>query len=52
VLYEWLRKHELLPSYFKVAGISEHPVPPMPAVNGKHVEAQEVHQVGETSDAQ
>ena len=50
VLYEWLRTHELLPSYFKVEGISEHAVPPLPSVNGKPVEAREVNQVGETSD--
>ena len=31
VLYEWLRKHELLPTYFRVEGISEHPVPLAPA---------------------
>ena len=52
VLYEWLRKHELLPGYFKVAGISEHPVPTAPSVNGKQVGSQEVHQVGEALDAQ
>jgi hypothetical protein len=50
VLYEWLRKHELLPSYFKVEGTSEHAVPPLPSVNGKPVDAREVNQVGETSD--
>ena len=51
VLYDWLRKHELLPSFFKVAGISEHPVPQAPSVNGKSTEAREVHQVGESLDA-
>src|SRR5439155_20286785 len=30
VLYEWLRKHELLPTYFRVVGISELPVPIAP----------------------
>ena len=51
VLYDWLRKHDLLPEYFKVAGISEHPVPQPPSVNGKSTEAREVHQVGEALDA-
>ena len=47
VLYEWLRKHDLLPKFFKVEGISEHPVPPLPSVNGKFAESMEVHQVGQ-----
>src|SRR3954468_24838671 len=45
VLYEWLRKHEFLPTYFKAEGISEHPVPPLPSMNGKPSDAREVHQV-------
>lgn len=32
VLYEWLRRHDLLPTYFKVEGMSEHPVPQPPAI--------------------
>src|SRR3954464_6295656 len=31
VLYEWLRKNDLLPTYFRVEGISEHAVPPAPS---------------------
>jgi hypothetical protein len=49
-LYEWLRKYELLPTYFKVAAISEHPVPQLPSVNGKPTGGREVNQVGETLD--
>jgi hypothetical protein len=49
-LYDWLRKHDLLPTYFKVAGISEHPVPMPSSENGKAVGAREVNQVGETMD--
>ena len=49
-LYDWLRKHELLPTYFKVAAISEHSVP-MPSENGKAgATTREVNQVGETMD--
>jgi hypothetical protein len=50
VLYEWLRKHELLPTFFKAEGISEHPVPPLPSMNGKASDAREVHQVGQSLD--
>jgi len=50
VLYEWLRKHELLPTYFKAEGISEHPVPPLPSVNGKAIEIREVHEIGQSRD--
>jgi hypothetical protein len=50
VLYDWLRKHELLPTFFKAEGISEHPVPPLPSMNGKASDAREVHQVGESLD--
>ena len=50
VLYEWLRKHDLLPKFFKVEGISEQPVPPLPSVNGKFSESMEVHQVGQGRD--
>ena len=50
VLYEWLRKHELLPTYFKAEGISEHPVPPLPSMNGKASDSREVHQVGQSLD--
>jgi len=49
-LYDWLRKHELLPTYFKVAAISEHSVPAPSSVNGKSTGAREVNQVGETMD--
>ena len=49
-LYDWLRKHELLPTYFKVAAISEHSVPAPPSMNGRNVDAREVNQVGETMD--
>jgi hypothetical protein len=31
VVLDWLRKHNLLPTYFRVEGISEHPVPLAPA---------------------
>jgi len=47
VLYEWLRKNELLPHYFKVEGISEHPVPELPSVMSGG-EGREVNQLGET----
>jgi len=50
VIYDWLRRHELLPTYFRVEGISEHPVPAPPSMNGKHVDAREVHEIG-TPDA-
>ncbi|MDB5322740.1 MAG: hypothetical protein JWN40_4371 [Phycisphaerales bacterium] len=50
VLYDWLRKHELLPTFFKAEGISEHPVPPLPSMNGKASDSREVHQVGESLD--
>src|SRR3954467_2215144 len=50
VLYDWLGRHELLPTYFKVAGISEHPVP-VPPSNGKAASAREVNQVGENFDS-
>ena len=50
VLYEWLRKHELLPTYFKAEGISEHPVPPLPSIYGKASDSREVHQVGQSLD--
>ncbi|HEY7117801.1 MAG TPA: hypothetical protein VH475_14530 [Tepidisphaeraceae bacterium] len=50
VLYDWLRKHNLLPAYFKVEGISEHPVPAAPTNNGKPAEMREVNQVGESLD--
>jgi hypothetical protein len=50
VLYNWLRKHELLPAFFKVEGISEHPVPPLPSRRGKSVDSGEVHQVGQTRE--
>jgi hypothetical protein len=50
VLYEWLRKHDLLPDYFTVAGISEHAVP-LPSMNGKSTsDSHEVNQVGESLD--
>lgn len=53
VLYDWLRKHELLPTYFKVEGISEHPVPQAPSLASKarSSEPREVHDVGQARDA-
>ena len=51
VLLDWLRKNELLPTYFKVEAISEHPVP-LPsfseraARNGEQVQQGEVHELG------
>jgi hypothetical protein len=50
VLYDWLRKHELLPNYFKVEGISEHPVPSAPSLGMKSNELREVNQVGQARD--
>ncbi len=50
VLYDWLRKHDLLPTFFKAEGISEHPVPPLPSMNGDSSDSREVHQVGESLD--
>lgn len=51
VLYDWLRKHNLLPTYFKVEGISEHPVPQPPSVLTKSPETREVHDVGQARDS-
>jgi hypothetical protein len=51
VLYDWLRRHELLPTYFRIEGISEHPVPTPTSVNGERSESDEVHQVGQIVDA-
>jgi hypothetical protein len=52
VLYDWLRRHDLLPTYFKVEGISEHPVP-TPRMNGRSAESNhEVHEIGTVTDAQ
>lgn len=51
VLYDWLRKHELLPMYFRVEGISEHPVPMPAGVNGERAASDEVHQPGQIFDA-
>ena len=50
-LTEWLRHHDLMPKHFKVEGISEHPVPMPPGVNGRAPDTGEVHQVGEALDA-
>jgi len=50
VLYDWLRKHELLPTYFKVEGISEHPVPSGPSIGMKTTGQREVNQVGQARD--
>jgi hypothetical protein len=50
VVSDWLRRHDLLAKYFTVEGISEHPVPPPPSVNGRAQESREVHQVGEAFD--
>ena len=49
VILEWLRRHDLLPTYFKVEAISEHPVPQPPA-RGLKSGDKEVHQVGESLD--
>jgi hypothetical protein len=36
VVLDWLRKHNLLPTYFRMEGISEHPVPLAPGTpNGE-----------------
>jgi hypothetical protein len=52
VLYDWLRRHNLLPTYFKMEGISEHPVPMPAGVNGaRQQETDEVHQPGQIVDA-
>ena len=51
VLYDWLRKHDLLPTYFRVEGISEHPVPIPAQVNGERAGSDEVHQPGQIVDA-
>jgi hypothetical protein len=51
VLYEWLRKNDLLPAYFKVEGISEHPVPAAPHFTSRNGE-REVHEVGTTEEPQ
>jgi hypothetical protein len=52
VLHEWLRKHNLLPTYFRVEGISEHPVPTIATTPGTRQGANdEVHQVGQIVDA-
>jgi hypothetical protein len=53
VLYDWLRKHDLLPTYFRVEGISEHPVPLAPeGATGEGTPASdEVHQPGQIVDA-
>jgi hypothetical protein len=52
VLLDWLHKHNLMPTYFRVEGISEHPVPLAPMkqqVSGDNND--EVHQVGQIVDA-
>jgi hypothetical protein len=49
--YEGRRRHELLPPYLRGGGISEHPVPAMPSVNGKQLEAREVHEIGQPMDS-
>jgi hypothetical protein len=53
VLSEWLRKHGLMPTYFKVEGISEHPVPMPAPMNGQQQQGadDEVHQPGQIVDA-
>lgn len=54
VLLEWLRKHHLTPTYFRVEGISEHPVPVPPMAQqtaGDSSSNNEVHQVGTIVDA-
>ena len=51
VVLEWLRRNDLLPSYFKVEAISEHPVPQPPARALRSSDTEEVHQVGETFDS-
>jgi hypothetical protein len=50
ILQDWLRRHDLLPKYFKVEGISEHPVPMPKGLNGRAPDTREVHQVGQTFD--
>jgi hypothetical protein len=50
VLSVWLRTHDLLPRFFKVEGISEHPVPPPPSIHEKPGDTMEVHQVGQGRD--
>src|SRR5687768_550188 len=51
VILEWLRRNDLLPTYFKVEAISEHPVPQLPARALRSDEGEEVHQVGEAMDS-
>ena len=51
VVLEWLRRNELLPTYFKVEAISEHPVPQPRAKALGAQGGREVNQVGETLDA-
>jgi len=53
VLYDWLRRHDLLPTYFKVEGISEHPVPAAPSINsnGNGHDAREVTDIGQSAEA-
>jgi len=52
VLHDWLRKHDLLPKYFRVEGISEHPVPLGASMNGDGSDSNnEVHQVGQIVDS-
>ena len=57
VVLDWLRRHDLMPKYFRMEGISEHPVPAAPAVqqtagdSSSSSSADEVHQVGQIVDA-
>lgn len=45
VIYGWLRKHNLVPTYFKAEAISEHPVPIAPGPEApRQPEAREVSQ--------
>lgn len=46
VLNEWLAKHDLLPTYFRVAAISEHPIPPA-GDDHNEAEPREVNQTGD-----
>jgi hypothetical protein len=53
VLIDWLKRHDLMPTYYRVEGISEHPVP-IPRMNGKAAAESnhEVHEIGTVPDGQ
>ena len=50
-ILDWLRRQNLLPAYFKVEGISEHPVPAPASIQSQSGDGNEVHQVGDTQFA-